>query len=49
MILLRAITIHVLFKNHFVFLLLNALKFRNRGRQQKGGFFLPFPPIIDAR
>ena len=39
MILLRAITIHVLFKNHFVLLLSDAPKFRNRGRQQKGVFF----------
>ena len=38
-ILLPAITIHVLFKNHFVFLLSDAPKFRNRGRQQKGFLF----------
>ena len=38
-ILLPAIAIHVLFKNHFVFLLSDAPKFRNRGRQQKGVFF----------
>ena len=39
MILLPAIAIHVLFKNHFVFLLSDAPKFRNRSRQQKGVFF----------
>ena len=39
MILLPAIAIHVLFKNYFVFLLSDAPKFRNRGRQQKGVFF----------
>ena len=39
MILLRAITIHVLFKNHFVFFLSDAPKFKNCGRQQKGIFF----------
>ena len=39
MILLRAIAIRVVFKNHFVFLLSDAPKFRNRGRQPKGVFF----------
>ena len=38
-ILLPAIAIHVFFKNHFVFLLSDAPKFRNRDRQQKGVFF----------
>ena len=45
MILLRAIAIHVLFKNHFVFLLSDAPKFRNRGRQQKGVFFFKLPHL----
>ena len=39
MILLPAVDNYVLFKNHFVFLLSDAPKFRNRGRQQKGVFF----------
>ena len=39
MILLGAIAIHVLFENHFVFLLSDTPKFRNPSRQQKGVFF----------
>ena len=31
--------VHVLFKNHFVFLLSDAPKFRNGGRQQNEVFF----------
>ena len=41
---------HVLFKNHLVFLLSDAPKFRNRGRQKKGVFFFQaaiFPPDLD--
>ena len=38
-ILLAAIAIHVLFKNHFVFLLSDGPKFKNRGLQRKEIFF----------